>query len=210
MEKPINFTAEMIEKILDGTKSQTRRPCKSVPESAYAVDCYFEYDHWYFKCGYASNVRYNGTRLKSCVLDWTELDWTEPVKFRYNYKDLLYVKEAWQTVPNEEGDGYAYVYRASQNVRDWEENTEDWKWKSPLFMPKEAARIWLEVEDRRVERVQDISIEDAIEEGALLPFVWMRYRHIWEGIYNEKHKPEFMWERNPFVEAYKFRRVEHG
>lgn len=197
-EKPILFTQENILKILDGTKTQTRRPCKDVPERAYDIEYFYEDGTWYWMCGNISN---------GCAVDWVE-----PVKFRYDYGDLLWVKEAWQYSPN-----WYYCYKADEIPEDNHGYIGKIPWKSPLFMPKEAARIWLEVEERWIERVQDISGEDAIAEGVSFPYACrsesgllfeaqMQYKDIWNSIYTKKHKPEFMWKNNPWVECYKFRR----
>jgi len=53
---------------------------------------------------------------------------------------------------------YRANFRADYNWRDF-------KWKSPIFMPRDRARIYLEVVSVRAERVRDISEDDAIAEG---------------------------------------------
>lgn len=178
-EKPILFTQENILKILDDTKTQTRRPCKA-----------------------------------------------ESAKFRYDYGDLLWVRETYMEncidhIPYNDCLT-RYFYKADMDKYPSEVigqmKTFGYKWRPSIYMPKEAARIFLEVEERWIERVQDISGEDAISEGVPLPYACrsdsgllfearMQYKDIWNSIYHEKHKPEFMWERNPWVEAYKFKRI---
>ena len=74
---------------------------------------------------------------------------------RYKKDDVLYVRETWCKVP---GDP-PYVYRATCNdgiVR---------KWKPSIHMPKDAARLFLRVEDVKVERLQDITPENILSEG---------------------------------------------
>ncbi len=91
-------------------------------------------------------------------------------------------------------------------------------WKSPLHMPKWAARTWLEVTEVRAERLQAISEEDAIAEGIFGPPMsqagWRQYpyeschldtakssyRTLWESI-NGKGS----WDLDPWVWVYSFK-----
>jgi hypothetical protein len=69
--------------------------------------------------------------------------------------DLLWVRESWAPARNQ------VLYKANERYGNYE-----WqKWKPSIHMPKSAARIWLQVESVRVERLQDISEEDAKAEG---------------------------------------------
>lgn len=71
----------------------------------------------------------------------------------YHPGDILYVRETWAKV----GDK-AYGYKAD----------DIWsvpRWRPSIHMPREAARIFLRVTDVRVERLQDITDEQALAEG---------------------------------------------
>ena len=72
--------------------------------------------------------------------------------------DILWVRETWQYIEESDTDGF-YVYAADR------EDPAEWKWKPSIHMPREAARIFLKVKDVRMERLQDMSEEDAISEG---------------------------------------------
>lgn len=67
--------------------------------------------------------------------------------------DLLYVREAFA----EDGFEGNYVFKSDFG--------DLYKWRPAIHMPKEAARIWLKVSNISVERLQDITTEDAILEG---------------------------------------------
>jgi hypothetical protein len=75
------------------------------------------------------------------------------------------------------------------------------QWNSPFFMPKWAARLWLEVTDVKVERLQEISVPDAKAEG-----VWSvsALADLWDSINGKKYP----WKSNPWVWAYTFKKVE--
>jgi hypothetical protein len=90
-------------------------------------------------------------------------------------------------------------------------------------MPKWAARLWLEITGVRVERLQEISEEDAQAEGCLNDVVFEygymtgpidyrglyaveRFEDLWNSINGKKHP----WESNPWVWVIEFKRKECG
>jgi len=104
--------------------------------------------------------------------------------------DLLYIKETWARVLQQDGclhddepdfkcpcPGCIIEYKADTGNKYpgyWPDDCGDdpscGHWKSGRFMPKYAARTWLEITDVRVQQVQSISEEDAIAEGIMGPF----------------------------------------
>lgn len=82
--------------------------------------------------------------------------------------DELWVKEAYNDgFVNAIGDN-VIAYEADVDNPEWLVGHEEYKkrkWKSPLFMPKAASRIRLEITSIKVERVQDITEEGALREG---------------------------------------------
>lgn len=94
-----------------------------------------------------------------------------------------------------------------------------WEWQrdtlSPMHMPKWAARLWMELTDVRVERVQDISEEDAKAEGVScvdLPtktyegwadaYHRLLFKALWESIYGKDS-----WDLNPWVWVLEFNKL---
>jgi hypothetical protein len=120
-ERPILFRAEMVQAILAGRKTMTRRVRMTEPRT--------------WPCPYGQPG------------------------------DRLWVRETWGRVGHPE----RIVYR--ENPADdyqWDAGKPsqgDFRWRPSIFMPRRASRITLEIVGVRVERVQDISEEDAIAEG---------------------------------------------
>lgn len=86
-----------------------------------------------------------------------------------NVGDLLWVREAFRYCQPFGPESLCYEYRnglySNVEVEDYYKiNTYD-KWRPSIHMPKDAARIWLKITDIRVERLQDITEQDAIAEG---------------------------------------------
>ena len=93
---------------------------------------------------------------------------------KYKIGDYLYVRETWANLNTLLYP--CYYYRASDTLPDWALGS----WHPSIHMPKEAARIFLRVTDVRVERLQDITEEQAIHEG-----ICRLYDHLSDDKYRE-------------------------
>jgi len=161
-ERPIIMGAESVRAILEERKTQTRRVIdprryniggwdmpvsKSDIEAGYPVyqDNNGDFHSVVERCPYGKV----GDRL-----------WVRETVFFETFHQ--------QSDEELERDGFnpnigVWVYRADNH--DYPTITANWT--SPMFMPREASRITLEITDIRVERVQDITEEDAIAEGVI-------------------------------------------
>ena len=115
--------------------------------------------------------------------------------------DLLWVRESFQTHTGSYGESIVYAYRATDDQRLG-------PWKPSIHMPRAASRITLEVTGVHIDRLQDISRGDAMEEGCPFPNMaqgpdprqW--YADLWEQI----NGPD-SWATNTWVWVVEFRRA---
>lgn len=144
-ERPILFSTPMVQAILEGRKTMTRRVVK--PQSAILSD------EMARSLGIQPPIKQNQPVI-SCP-------YGQP-------GDVLWVRETYHHTSclnlSPDDETYGYVYKADNQPWD---DLENWNWKPSIYMPKEAARIWLQITNVRVERLQYISEEDAIAEGIL-------------------------------------------
>lgn len=142
--KPIIFSTPMVQAILEGRKTQTRRVIKD-------KDITNNFDIDVDGSAYAYINPETGDSCPPTAIA------------KYQVGDILWVRETWSR--DESGE---YVYRTNYGT------TEDdsfppsiFKWRPSIHMPREAARIFLKVTNVIVERLQDISEEDARAEGCI-------------------------------------------
>jgi hypothetical protein len=210
-EKPIIFSTPMVQAILDGRKTQTRRVVKPQPEQGMKIIG----PEWFEPTvidGHGEEEP--GKPIFGIYADID--DWG--LKAPYQPGDILWVRETWQPLVNSDGITVGYHYFTGQVVWIKEELIlniqEPLKWKPSIHMPREAARIFLKVKDVRVERVQDISRWDVNAEGC--PFrcesddgmpekqlKW--FANLWDSL---NAKRGYSWDSNPWVWVIEFERVE--
>lgn len=217
-ERPILFSTPMVQAILAGKKTMTRRIVKWQP---YHEGESINFNFSGISLGhYCTGVPESGYVLYSrggggC---WNQR--TKPIHCPYGKPgDILWVREAWSKDKNNE-----YVYRANYGT------TEDdsfppsmFKWRPSIFMPREACRIKLRITDIRVERLQDISEDDAKAEGVSDPYDYQNpeyyeqphmrgleinksaFAGLWDSL---NVKRGYGWDTNPWVWVIEFERVE--
>ena len=160
-KKPILSNGDMVRALLDDRKTQTRRPCKDQTAKAY---------QWVDNCAtYLAGQIYTG---------WAKdngFHFLLSTKCPYQPGDILWVRESMRVVgwlPKAQELELEYCV----DGRIWEgvlPQRMKWKPKVGHCVPngvfREAARIFLEVTGVRVERVQDITPANCLDEGILIP-----------------------------------------
>lgn len=218
-DRPILFSAPMIRALIDGRKTKTRR---AMPNQEWLQQAY------------APIV--SGSRIYNYAGE------EELSRARFSRGDRLWVREAWNAFSfSQDGDEAwptkviptaeemrkiieaAYrvdiqaVYRESDRAREW---FSDKPWRPGIHMPRWASRLTLIVTDVRVERLQEISEEDAIAEGCAWSdchegytpcpepgdgrfyhgrWAARSFQFLWESINGDD-----AWEANPWIAAYTF------
>ncbi|MCE1082120.1 hypothetical protein LU642_16120 [Pseudomonas asiatica] len=156
-ERPILFSGPMVRAILSGQKTVTRRVMKPQPQKA-PVDVFDGVPSWDSPTNYAGEVQMNTQHGKPCP-------YGKP-------GDRLWVREAWAQINVAQAPGESWVvYRECDNRTDY-----GGPWKPSIHMRRRDSRILLEVTDVRVERLQDISDDQAKAEGMVYTDFGMQER----------------------------------
>lgn len=199
--KPILFNTDMVRAILDNRKTVTRRVVKPQPPNAHDILDFDEEDNSFdFLCG--------------MIADNCYIDFAYTAKDPYRPGDILYVRETFF-----EHKGRFY-YKADGKHETLAKLGITFKWRPSIHMPREAARIFLRVTDVRVERLQDITEEQAKKEGEKgwlvastrdwdkNPDYILSFRYIWNHTVKKAYRALYGWEANPWVWVIEFERCE--
>jgi len=207
--KPIIFSTPMVRAILAGTKTQTRRVIKPQPTG----------DTFLGVCHDDNNGKVCFS--KNCRI-------TDYVKPPYQPGDVLWVRETWQYAgcvgcdkgKNPCSDTCVYVHGTSTTPKPLEFiykanpvwDKPDGGWKPSIYMPREAARIFLKVTDVRVERLQEITYGDCVREGItrgagsfIRQDMRKMYAELWDSLNAKRGYP---WDSNPYVFVISFEKTE--
>jgi len=198
-QHPILFSTPMVQAILQGNKTQTRR----IKNLNQVNECP---EKWNFK-EMDTIITLNNKHIHGAIFSLNETSHRIINGCPYgNLGDILWVRETWKNNNFPQCGGY-YEYKADCDYPEAKFNKGIWK--PSIHMPKSACRIWLLITDIRVERLQSISEQDAIAEGAMtltpsdnLPAI-VRYHMLWDII----NGPD-SWTQNPWVWVIEFKRVE--
>lgn len=232
-ERPILFSADMVKAILEGRKSMTRRVVKPQPSERGCIDPKFgftaatppghisyqgkceidgemRFGEWFVKCPYGQV----GDRL--WVMEAWGIEYVERHGICPDYICIRYAADGLKCVHSAPGDEDRYA-----KYKDAPMHGPN---RPSIFMPRWASRILLEIVSVRVERLQEISGEDALSEGAL--WDWSnddfidsdgygiteanrgelaieQFERLWQSINGKKHP----WEANPWVFVIEFKVV---
>lgn len=224
--KQILFNTQMVQAILEGRKTQTRRIIKgleglNVYRAEPADDAYERLEKWDFYHGWSENG--------------AMIDAVEEIKAPYSVGDVMWARETWDKAPESRRNVFheIYYYKADGDLRpdSWKSN-----WHPSIHMPKEAARIFLRVTNVHVERLQDITLEEVEAEGTDID-AWYEYdewqhqvgdgcvadgipvifetlrgfygHRVWDNTMQSKEQYEkYCWDANPWVWVIEFEQCE--
>lgn len=194
---PILFSTPMVQAILEGKKTITRRIIKTDANVIQWMPIVLN--------GYGGFCDEHG----------------KPVKCKYNLGDVLWVRETfgelYDTCDHDELPGcpqerwsLGYVYKADGYQHTPAKQAFFTGFKPSIHMPKEACRLFLKISDIRVERLQDITGEDALNEGVTVKSMWptaigdayIEFENLWKSINGDGS-----WDSNPWVWVIEFEQI---
>lgn len=238
------MSGPMVKAILEGRKTQTRRVIKikgvDIHDRKWIQakyydrgDCWFINDGisstWSAKCPYGQVGSKLWVREAWRVGAWDE----EDGRIAVDYRADGYCRLDWLDVTGGDGDEFNDLWiqscedavRAGLDVNaegrySWDKGQSPCRWRPSIFMPRWASRILLEITEVRVQRVQEISEEDAKAEGikeysnhtfgldapaaCMGPIPVMAYMRLWDSINAKRGYP---WSSNPWCWCLTFKRV---
>lgn len=233
-ERPILFKGDMVRAILEGRKTQTRRVMKVPPPND---DCGISQlvettgdkkDLWKFSwfdkktmervsSFFKQPYGFIGDRLwvRETFLDgWPCVEETGEVDC-FDEKGCEKPKHVWYRADDPK-DGHHYISQLGAPIGVWLDDNGNFKdnlpWKPSIHMPRWASRITLEITNVKIERLNDISPDDIIAEGAWKPEwsvdedfsqCYEAFQELWDST-TKDHK----WGANPWVWVIEFKRIE--
>lgn len=207
-ERPILFSGPMVRAILDGRKTVTRRPVKL--RGRWVIEQREDGGLWPYDPTWSHGD--DGS-------PWIACPYGQP-------GDRLWVRETWCYAHPDYHDEAEGRRMGDRPVREYPapwwchyaatDDVDEPRWRSPLYMPRWASRITLEVVDVRVERLHDITEEDAASEGVRAEDVAVGNLRVLHEMGHLRYGFATLWERingpgswaaNPWVWRVEFRRL---
>lgn len=173
-EIPILFSTQMVKAIIDGRKSQTRRIMKpQLPPCDHTV---FKDADWKDEPTRWSESAMLHVGKAYCSLCGAGTEYSKDhggIVCPYGKPgDILWVRESWspkyvkgclKEYQQHYQDIVPWIYKVDHPGQ--KQGYAAHPWKPSIHMPKDAARIWLEVTGVRVQKLHEISDQDVVAEG---------------------------------------------
>ncbi len=217
--KPIPFSGPMVLAILREVepKTMTRRIAKFDFDDVYDAACF--HGKWYET--YGSSL----IEVPDSIIKWYL---NKAAKAQYQPGEIRYVKETWKVIALDDLTLTMVVQLKADNSTVTATFTSDERyinfrkfyykngWQSPYFFPIEAARAFIRINSVKVEKIRDITEDDARKEGVFKAGGWnadeteygISYRGPFSRLWDELNKKRgYGWAENPYVFAYEFERV---
>nr|DAN05368.1 MAG TPA: ASCH domain protein [Caudoviricetes sp.] len=206
--KPILFNTAMVQAILDGRKTTTRRIIKDNQCFQGQLERRRISPDEFLKSGFCKNNWDDNTKV--------EQNFRRP----YNIGDILYIRETWFEGDildsNEDiAERNIVLYRTDDLEKH---DIEEIKWRPSIHMPKRLARIFLKVTGVRVERLKRIEAGQCKAEGIDLGYkiensfdageYCKAFGELWDSTVNKKDIDKYSWNANPYVWVIEFERCE--
>lgn len=198
-ERPIPFSGPMVRAILEERKTMTRRVI--IPQPIYTPPLGDYYvGQWWWPC--ADEDRYKMRWGENGDCPAMRAKWAEFCPYGES-GDRLWVRETWAVDrgydrfrPRDLAPGEYVWYRADELSLRKPTIPASGKWRLSIFMPRWASRILLEITEKCLERVQDISEADAIAEDFRIGTPGFTFPYLWDSL---NAKRGYGWDTNPWV-----------
>ncbi len=207
--KPILFNTDMVQAIMDGRKTVTRRLVMPHNRIKAKKQGYVQGKGLWIDPGTDKEGHIKDYSVSPC---WTSHGCYIESYADYKPGDILYVREKWCRNP----DLGEYYYAA--NREKGAGAPYGLRWHPSIHMPREAARIWLRVKDVRMERLCNMKLDDFLSEGVCIrPEAFNdpqnacmqaenEFIAIWDSTIPKGQQNLYGWTANPWVWVIGFER----
>lgn len=215
---PMLFSPAMVEALLDGRKTETRRILNPQPET-YQNDAGKTCDIYPFRVEGQTRSRiasgFNGSGVittQFCRAEVGDLIWVKEAHFAFGRWEKTDELTRKMQKPKREFfryPGKSLLFEAPADVMTGQnEQGSGWFKRSSLFLPKMDSRLTLRVTGFSIERLHDIDEAGAVAEGACTADLNMHpelgtARHWYEDLWNSINGAD-AWDANPWVDVIKF------
>jgi hypothetical protein len=159
------FNQDMVKAFLENRKFRTSRPIKNVKIEIYKATSTLHGEYYRVSLTEKDDLVYDG--------GFKDFDFIINDYARHRIGDVIYARETFDPVGTIYKFPEQYIYKASpelfpNDILRWMSGLKgDLKlhWHPSIHMPRSAARLWFRVTDVKVQKLEDVTEQDAVEDG---------------------------------------------